>query len=71
LREGRGQLYALAGAEESGEFLRQNRLIQKAWGKQVVPVCEALAGLNHFSIVEALAQPGHRLHLLARELLQA
>ncbi len=69
LREGRGELYALAGAEESSEFLRQNRLIQQAWGAQVVPVCEALAGLNHFSIVEALAQPGHRLHQLARELL--
>jgi arylformamidase len=69
LHDGRGKLYALAGADESGEFLRQNRLIQRAWGKQVVPVCEALPGLNHFSIVEALAQPGHRLHALARELL--
>ncbi len=69
LREGRGRLYALAGADESSEFLRHNRLIQQAWGKEVVPVCEALAGLNHFSIVEALAQPGHRLHTLAGELL--
>lgn len=69
LRDGRGRLYALAGAQESDEFLRQNRLIQQAWGPQAVPVCEALPGLNHFSIVEALAQPGHRLNLLARELL--
>lgn len=69
LLEGRGELYALAGAEESGEFLRQNRLIRESWGHEVVPVCEALEGLNHFSIVEALALPGHRLHMLARELL--
>ncbi|WP_291088653.1 alpha/beta hydrolase [Hydrogenophaga sp.] len=69
LREGRGRLYTVAGADESSEFLRHNRLIQQAWGSEVVPVCEALPGLNHFSIVDALAQPGHRLHVLARELL--
>lgn len=69
LRNDRGRLHAVAGAEESSEFLRQNRLIQQAWGQNVVPVCEALAGVNHFSIVDALAQPGHRLHALARELL--
>ena len=34
-----------------------------------VPVAEALDGLQHFSIVEALTQPGHRLHTLALELL--
>jgi arylformamidase len=32
-------------------------------------VAEALAGLQHFSIVEAMTQPGHRLHTLALELL--
>jgi len=31
-------------------------------------VCEALPGLNHFSVVEALTQPGHRLQGLARDL---
>lgn len=70
LRDGRGQLHAMVGADESSEFLRQNRLIQQAWGKKVVPVCEALTGLHHFSVVEALAQPGHRLHELTRELLK-
>jgi arylformamidase len=34
----------------------------------VVPLREALLGLNHFSIVEALVQPGHRLNQLALEL---
>ena len=61
-------LYALAGADESPEFIRQNRLIRDAWGTRCVEVCEALPGLNHFSIVEALVQPGHALQELALEL---
>jgi arylformamidase len=66
----RGTLYSLAGALESEEFLRQNMLIRKAWGARVVPVCEALPGLNHFSVLEALAAPGHRLNDLALQLLR-
>ncbi len=66
-----GVLYSVAGADESEEFLRHNALIEQAWGAGVVPVREALLGLNHFSIVEALVQPGHRLHQLALRLLQA
>jgi arylformamidase len=65
-----GQLYSVAGAEESAEFLRHNKLIQTAWCNQVVPVSEALPGLNHFSIVDALAEPTHRLHALALQLLK-
>jgi arylformamidase len=67
----RGTLAAVCGGDESEEFLRQNRLIRKAWGEKTVPVCEALPGLNHFSILEALAEPGHRLNELAlQQLLQ-
>lgn len=65
----KGVLYTVAGADESEEFLRHNALIEKAWGSKAVPVREALLGLNHFSIVEALVQPDHRLHRLALELL--
>lgn len=65
---GRGVLYSVVGGDESSEFLRQNQLIQQTWGQQAVPVCEALPGLNHFSVLEALAQHGHRLHGLALEL---
>jgi arylformamidase len=68
VRGGRGQLYAVAGGAESSEFLRHNRLIQDAWGADTVPVSEALPGLNHFSVLEKLAEPRHRLHRLAREL---
>jgi arylformamidase len=65
----RGELYAVAGGNESAEFLRQIELIRDAWGKAGVPVCEALPGLNHFSALEALPQPGHRLNQLAMKLL--
>jgi arylformamidase len=65
----RGRLFSVAGADESPEFIRHNHLIQQAWGKTRVPVCEDLPGLNHFSIVEALTQPGHRLHTLAAQML--
>lgn len=64
-----GTLYSVVGGDESEEFFRQNRLIQQAWGAETVPVCESLPGLNHFSVLEALIAPGHRLHQLALELL--
>ena len=66
-----GVLYTVAGASESSEFLRHNRLIRHAWGERAVPLCEVLPGLNHFSIVDALVQPGHRLNLVALDLLKA
>lgn len=66
-----GRLSAVVGGAESAEFLRQNRLIRQSWGRARVPVCEALPGLNHFSVLEALVQPGHRLHQLALDSLQA
>lgn len=65
----RGTLFSVAGSEESAEFLRQNLLIQQAWGNKVVPVCEDLPRLNHFSVLEAIVQPGHRLHALSTQLL--
>jgi len=68
---GRGTLACVAGGDESAEFLRQNTLLQKAWGSSVVPVCETLPGLNHFSVLEALVDPSHRLHRMALDLLQA
>ncbi|HWI80496.1 alpha/beta hydrolase [Ramlibacter sp.] len=66
----RGTLAAVCGGAESEEFIRQNELIRRAWGERVVPVCEVLPGLNHFSVLEALAQPGHRLQRIALDLLR-
>ncbi len=65
-----GRLYALTGGEESEEYLRQNRLMREAWGDERVPVCEALPGLNHFTVLESLIEPGQRLNGLALQLLR-
>ena len=66
---GRGQLYSVAGGDESQAFLLHNKLIRQAWGRRVVPVCEVVPGLNHFSMLGALAQPGTRANSLAAALL--
>jgi arylformamidase len=65
-----GVLYTVTGGDESEEFHRQNRLIREAWGEDRVPVCEALPGLNHFSVLDSLLEPGQRLHQLALQLLR-
>ena len=66
---GRAEFTAIVGGDESGEYLRQNRLIQRAWGRERVPVATAVPGLHHFDIVDALATRGSRVHTLARKLL--
>jgi arylformamidase len=66
---GRGVLNSVAGGNESAAFVQHNALIQQAWGQRVVPVAEVLPGLNHFSILDALVQPGHRLNQLTQNLL--
>jgi arylformamidase len=65
----RAKLYAVAGADESEEFLRQNELIRDVWGPTSVPVCERLAGHHHLSILNSLADPAGRLHELGLRLL--
>ncbi len=65
----RGKLYAVVGADESEEFLRQNELIRDVWGPTSVPVCETLAGHHHLSILNSLADPAGRLHELGLRLL--
>ena len=65
-----GKLYAVVGADESEEFLRQNQLIRSAWGERAVPVCESVAGEHHFGVVHALVDPDTRLHALALDLLR-
>jgi arylformamidase len=66
-----GTLYSVVGGEESPEYHRQNRLVQEAWGPRRVPVCETLPGLHHFSVLDALVEPSHRLQQLALDLLRA
>lgn len=64
-----GNLYATVGANESEEFLRQNRLIRSAWGERAVPVCEGVPGTNHLDVLHELADPQAHLHGLALQLL--
>lgn len=65
----KARLYAVVGAAESDEFLRQNQLIRDVWGPTAVPVCETVPGCNHFDVLESLVEPGGRLHDLALRLL--
>jgi arylformamidase len=64
-----GRLFATVGADESEEFLRQNRLIREAWGERAVPVCETVAGAHHLDVLHALVDPQTRLHRHALGLL--
>jgi len=60
-----GTFYSVVGGLESDEFIRHHALIQQAWGKAYVPVCEALPGLHHFNVLTALAESGTDLNRLA------
>ena len=64
-----GRLVAVTGADESAEFLRQNSLIRQAWGASAVPVCQTLPARHHMNVLHDLAEPGSRLHSLAKGLL--
>jgi arylformamidase len=63
-------LYATVGGDESEEFLRQNELIRARWGATAVPVCEAIPGFHHLSVLDDLTDPHGRLHRLALQLLR-
>jgi arylformamidase len=54
---------AFAGALESDDFKRQNQVLKAAWGKGI-HVSE-VEGTNHFSVVDAWANPVHPLHVAA------
>lgn len=60
------------GAEESFEFRRQARSLAAAWAGLGLP-CHyvEVAGENHFSIGDLLAQPGHPMTLRLLELASA
>jgi arylformamidase len=64
-----GPVAVLVGGDESEQFVAQSRQLQAAWGEQVVPVCEAVPGHNHFSILTDLADPAGRSHAVVRKML--
>jgi len=53
-------LVTCVGALESSEFRRQNALIGERW-KPVLRADVPAPGRNHFTVVDALAEPGHPL----------
>jgi arylformamidase len=57
-------LVVAVGGAESGEFIRQSRLLADRWAPQVREL-QVLPGRHHFSVVEALAERGHPLHAAA------
>lgn len=63
------KLIALVGELESEEFHRHNQLIRERWGAAVVPVCEAVPGRNHMTVLRELATRESRTHRLALGLL--
>jgi len=53
-----GVFDAVAGALESSEFLRQSRDVAEAWGKAGAQTrFEAIAGKNHFTVIDAMPDP--------------
>jgi arylformamidase len=55
-------LDGVVGAEETAEFVRQSRDMADFWGgKGVETRFEALAGLNHFTVLDPLADPDSAL----------
>jgi arylformamidase len=55
-------LDCVVGADESPEFLRQSRMMADHWGAQGVETrYEALAGLNHFTVLDPLFDPDSAL----------
>lgn len=66
-----GKLHCFVGADESAEFIRQNALMQAAWGKAIVPTVASVEARNHFSVLSSLTQQnGSRVHETVLELLK-
>lgn len=62
-----GPIHAYVGGEEGVEYTRQSRSIAEAWGGS----WDSLPGLHHFSIVEALQNPGSAMVAKALEVIPA
>ena len=64
-------LDAVVGGNESSEFLRQSQIIADAWQGKAQTRYEAVAGKNHFDVLDALVEPDsamtRRVVALARQ----
>jgi len=62
---------AVVGSLESSEFLRQSRVITDAWGKGGAATrYEAITGMNHFTVIDALSDPASAMVGRVAELAQ-
>ena len=59
---------AVVGGLESNEFLRQSRLITQAWQNSAKTRYEEVAGMNHFTVIDPLADPQSAMAARAAEL---
>ena len=48
---------AVVGGLESSEFLRQSKLIAQAWQSTGKTRYEEIPGKNHFTVIDAFADP--------------
>jgi arylformamidase len=64
-------LDAVAGAEESSEFLRQSKIVAEAWRQGMATTrYEALPG-NHFTVIDPLSDPNSAMTARVVELARA
>ena len=64
-------LDAVVGANESNEFLRQSLVVTEAWRKAGAQTrYEAIAGANHFTVVDPLSDPSSAMSARMVELAQ-
>jgi arylformamidase len=62
-------LDVVVGGDESSEFLRQSRTVADTWKAQGAETrFEALAGINHFTVVDPLADPASPMTLRLADL---
>ena len=65
----RAPVMTCVGADESGEFRRQNALLGERWGSAFAGDIP-MPGRNHFSVVDGLAEPASALFAGARKLMK-
>jgi len=66
----RAPLVTAVGGDESSEFHRQNALLGERW-KAVLAQDVPMPGRHHFSVIDALAEPGSALFAATRRLMSA
>jgi arylformamidase len=59
---------AVAGALESSEFLRQSRTLAETWRGPAQTRYDAIAGMNHFTVIDPLADPASAMAARVTEL---